>query len=76
MSSETGIEEVDVVIVGCGAAGVSAARKIKDAGLSVVILEAGDRYGGRIHSVFKPSFEYPVEVGAMWMHSQNYNPMF
>lgn len=77
MSSETGIEEVDVVIVGCGAAGVSAARKIKDAGLSVVILEAGDRYGGRIHSVDGPiGFEYPMELGAMWMHSQNYNPMF
>lgn len=70
-------EEVDVVIVGAGAAGITAARTLKDAGLSVVILEANNRYGGRIHSVNGPSnFQYPVEVGAMWMHSANYNPMY
>lgn len=40
----------DVVVVGCGAAGIAAARKLSAAGRSVVVLEAADRIGGRAHT--------------------------
>ncbi|MEG3177564.1 NAD(P)/FAD-dependent oxidoreductase [Sphingomonas sp. RB3P16] len=41
----------DVVIVGAGAAGIAAGRVLHDAGLEVLLVEAGDRIGGRAHSV-------------------------
>jgi len=42
--------DVDVAIVGAGAAGIAAARRVASAGRSYAILEAQDRVGGRIWS--------------------------
>lgn len=42
--------EADVVIVGAGMAGVTAARNLSDAGHKVIVLEGRDRSGGRLHS--------------------------
>ena len=45
-------DQVDVAVVGGGAAGIAAARRImRCPGLSVLVLEAGDRLGGRAHTV-------------------------
>lgn len=44
------IRTVDVVVIGGGLAGLSAARRLKEQGASVVLLEARDRIGGRVHS--------------------------
>jgi monoamine oxidase len=44
------MEEVDVVIVGAGLAGLGAAAHLRDRGITnVVVLEGRDRIGGRVH---------------------------
>ena len=42
---------VDVAIIGAGAAGLGAANALKNSGLSVIVLEARDRVGGRAHTI-------------------------
>ncbi|MDG5497523.1 flavin monoamine oxidase family protein [Niveispirillum sp. BGYR6] len=59
-------QNVDVAIIGAGFAGLSAARRIQDAGYSVVVLEARDRVGGRIHTRRTPD-GLPVDVGGQWI---------
>ena len=43
-------DEVDVVVVGAGLAGLQCARSLRDRGLTTVVLEAGDRPGGRVRT--------------------------
>lgn len=57
-----------VVVVGAGIAGLSAARALRDAGVDVVVLEARDRIGGRLHTVRPDGWPVPVELGASWVH--------
>jgi monoamine oxidase len=46
------MDELQVVVVGAGAAGVAAATKLMERGVKhVVILEAEERMGGRIHTI-------------------------
>ena len=55
----------DVVIVGAGAAGTTAANELKKAGLSVVVLEARDRVGGRLWTdVIDGAM---LEIGGQWV---------
>ncbi|MCE9622782.1 MAG: FAD-dependent oxidoreductase [Actinomycetia bacterium] len=56
-----------VVVVGAGAAGVAAARQLADDGFDVVVIEARDRVGGRVHSVTAVD-DLIVELGASWVH--------
>ena len=46
-------DESDILIVGAGAAGLAAARELSFSKLSVVVLEARDRIGGRINTLVK-----------------------
>lgn len=64
--------DIDVAIVGAGAAGVGAARRLAGSGLSVVVLEAGRRVGGRAHSVDIAGM--PLDLGCGWLHSAERNP--
>ncbi|MEB3236025.1 MAG: FAD-dependent oxidoreductase [Candidatus Sericytochromatia bacterium] len=52
-------EQTDVVVVGAGLAGLTAAYRLRQAGLEVVVLEASDHMGGRMRSA-----SYPEGVGA------------
>jgi monoamine oxidase len=62
--------EADVVVIGAGIAGLAAARGIADAGLRVVLLEAAERVGGRIHTVRSVGGDLPVELGAEFVHGR------
>lgn len=70
-------EHFDCIVLGAGIAGVTAARELKNAGKSVLILEASNRVGGRMcskndfvltndGSTIKDGF--PVEEGAHFIH--------
>jgi monoamine oxidase len=66
--------EVDVAVIGAGAAGIGAARRLREAGrVSVLVLEARDRVGGRVHTIEPAGF--PLDRGAEWLHSADRNPL-
>jgi len=62
-----------VVVVGAGIAGLSAARRLTDAGVAVTVLEARTRIGGRIWTDI--SLGVPIDLGAAWLHGTDGNPM-
>ena len=64
--------EVDVAIIGAGAAGLGAAHALQDSGLSVIVLEARDRVGGRGHTVMAAP-GIPFDLGCGWLHSADKN---
>lgn len=66
--------EVDVVVVGAGAAGLAAARSLQAAGKSVVILEASNRVGGRAYTEAR-SFGVPFDHGCSWLNDGPNNPL-
>jgi monoamine oxidase len=57
----------NVIIVGAGASGLAAANKLEEKGISYQILEATDKFGGRIQK--NESFaDFPIDLGAEWIH--------
>ena len=63
----------DVIIVGAGAAGLSAARTLADAGVTYRVMEARDRIGGRAWTETE-TFGVPYDRGGHWLHDSNVNP--
>lgn len=63
-----------IIVIGAGLAGLAAARKLKQEGYSVIVLEARDRIGGRIHTSTKWP-ELPLDLGATWIHGVKGNPI-
>src|SRR5215203_2819327 len=61
---------IDVVVIGAGAAGLMAARELRDAGRRVLVLEARDRIGGRVHTIRPIGLPVPVELGAEFIHGR------
>lgn len=64
--------EIDIAIVGAGAAGIAAARALESSGRSVLVLEARDRLGGRAHTITMPG-DIPFDLGCGWLHSADKN---
>ncbi|MFD5124109.1 flavin monoamine oxidase family protein [Streptomyces sp. NPDC058385] len=64
------MNDVDVVIVGAGYAGLVAARNLLGSGLSVRILEAADRVGGRAMTVTS-SAGTAVDLGGQWIGKEH-----
>lgn len=65
----------DAIIIGAGAAGLAAASELAAQQLSVCVLEARDRLGGRIHTLRVPDVPVPVELGAEFIHGLS-KPIF
>jgi monoamine oxidase len=65
--------DADIVVIGAGAAGIAAARRIIAANRKVIVVEATDRIGGRCLTD-SATFEAPFDRGARWLHNPD-NPM-
>jgi monoamine oxidase len=65
------MHEADVVVIGAGAAGVAAARRLDDARLSVLVVEARNRVGGRAWTLRSEGLA--LDLGCGWLHSADEN---
>ena len=65
--------DLDVAIIGAGAAGIAAARRLHDRGRRVLLIEAMDRVGGRAHAVNVEGMT--LDLGCGWLHSAERNPL-
>jgi monoamine oxidase len=66
--------EADIVVIGAGAAGIAAARRIAAANRKVIVVEAANQIGGRCITDLS-TFDVPFDRGARWMHNPDTNPM-
>jgi monoamine oxidase len=79
---ETGLDVADAVVdtgaetiavIGAGISGLTAARRLDAAGVSVTVFEARNRIGGRIWT--DTSLGLPLDLGASWLHGDDGNPL-
>ena len=61
-------------MIGAGAAGIAAARRIMAANRKVIVVEASNQIGGRCQTDVS-TFDVPFDRGARWMHNPETNPM-
>ena len=59
-----------MIVIGAGVAGLVAAADLAAEGLSVIILEARDRIGGRIYTLRDLGQQFPIELGAEFIHGR------
>lgn len=61
-------KNLDVLVIGAGAAGLAASRQLSAGGRQVLLLEARGRIGGRIHTQREIGSPLPIELGAEFVH--------
>lgn len=61
----------DILVIGCGAAGLAAANEFRGSGLQCVVLEASTRPGGRAHCSDELSCGVEIDHGAAWLHGHS-----
>ena len=66
--------DADIVVIGAGAAGISAARRVMAANRRVIVVEASGQIGGRCLTD-TATFGVPFDRGARWMYNPDTNPM-
>jgi monoamine oxidase len=66
--------EADIVVIGAGAAGIAAARRVAAANRKVIVLDAAGQIGGRCLTDTS-TFDVPFDRGARWIHNPDTNPM-
>ncbi len=66
--------DADIVVIGAGAAGIAAARRVVAANRKVIVVEAAGQIGGRCLTD-TTTFDAPFDRGARWMHNPDTNPM-
>jgi monoamine oxidase len=66
--------QADIVVIGAGAAGIAAARRIQAANRKVIVVEASSQIGGRCLTD-TATFGVPFDRGARWMHNPETNPI-
>lgn len=62
-----------VLVIGAGISGLAAAKKLKEKGFNVIVLEAQDKVGGRLRT--NRSLGVAFDEGASWIHGTNGNPI-
>lgn len=65
--------KADIIIIGAGMAGLTAAKLLQDSGFQVVVLEARGRVGGRTHTLELGGVW--LDEGGSWIHFQKGNPL-
>ncbi|GEP03318.1 flavin monoamine oxidase family protein [Methylobacterium oxalidis] len=63
----------DVIVIGAGAAGIAAARRLLERGVRVAVLEARPRVGGRALTTSLRG--HAIDLGAHWLHAGPINPL-
>ena len=67
-----GQTNVELVVIGAGAAGLAATKTAVELGIHVIAFEAMDRIGGRAFTRMGP-FGFPWDAGCLWLHSASAN---
>lgn len=64
--------DTEILVIGGGAAGIAAARRLADRGIRCLLVEARPRLGGRAWTAEHAG--YPLDLGCGWLHSADRNP--
>lgn len=64
-----------ILVIGAGLSGLTAAKEITQHGLNVILVEARERVGGRIHSIQLNDGSF-IELGAQFIHGIKNNPLY
>lgn len=67
------MKDVDVIVIGAGFSGLAACSVLRSSGMSVAVLEATGRVGGRARTSHR--LQTPVEEGCCWLHQAGTNPL-